>query len=125
MVMGEFDSYITAWRDRWRRERRADARTAQRARSTARRVARLLARRYGARRVVLCGSLARGEFRRGSDIDLAVAGVPVARFFEASAAAAQSAAEFEIDVVPIESATPRYREWLACDGIVLHGKNSR
>lgn len=123
-AMGEFDSYIHAWRERWRQERRADVTVAQRARTTARRVAHLLVRRYGARRVVLCGSLARGDFRRGSDIDLAVEGMPAERFFEASAAATKAAGEFEIDVVPIESATRRYRKWLAEEGIVLHGQSA-
>ena len=119
-AMGEFDAYVRAWRERWRHERRADSAAARRARTISRKVARLLVRRYGARRVVLCGSLARGDFRRGSDIDLAVEGVPAELFFEASAAAARAAGEFEVDVVPIESATRRYREWLAGEGIVLH-----
>jgi predicted nucleotidyltransferase len=123
--MGEFEPYIRAWRERWRQERQAEPARAQRARMTARKVARLLVRRYGARRVVLCGSLARGDFRQGSDIDLAVEGVPAARFFEASAAAARAAGEFDVDVVPIESATPRYREWLADEGIVLHDQSAR
>jgi predicted nucleotidyltransferase len=122
-TMGEFDSYVDAWRERWRHERRADSAAARNARAIARRVARLLVRRYGARRVVLCGSLARGDFRRGSDIDLAVEGVPADRFFEASAAAAKTAGEFEVDVVPIELATRRYREWLSREGIVLHGES--
>jgi predicted nucleotidyltransferase len=120
--MGEFDSYIHAWQERWRRERRANSAAGRSARAIARRVARLLVQRYGARRVVLCGSLARGDFRRGSDIDLAVEGVPAARFFQASAAAARAAGEFEIDVAPIESATQRYREGLSREGIVLHGE---
>jgi predicted nucleotidyltransferase len=83
-----------------------------------------MARRYGARRIVLCGSLARGEFRRDSDIDLAVAGIPRGRFFEASAAAARAAGEFEVDLVPIEAATGRYREWLQRDGIVLYDESA-
>jgi predicted nucleotidyltransferase len=122
--MSEFDPYIRAWRERWRQEHRADTAIARSARATARKVARLLVRRYGARRVVLCGSLARGDFRRGSDIDLAVDGVPAERFFEASAAAARAAGRFDVDVVPIESATPRYREWLADEGVVLHDQST-
>ena len=35
-----------------------------------------LARRYGARKLVLFGSRARGDHRRSSDIDLAVYGMP-------------------------------------------------
>jgi predicted nucleotidyltransferase len=68
--------------------------------------------------------LARGDFRRGSDIDLAVEGLPEDRFFEASAAAARAAGEFDVDVVPIEAATRRYREWLSREGVVLHGEGS-
>jgi predicted nucleotidyltransferase len=36
----------------------------------------VLARRYGARKLVLFGSRARGDFRERSDIDLAVYGMP-------------------------------------------------
>jgi predicted nucleotidyltransferase len=119
-VRSEPDGYCAAWRERWRRERRADAAAARRARATARRIARLIVQRYGARRVVLCGSLARGDFRQGSDIDLAVAGVRKGRFFEASAAAARAGGEFEVDLVPLEAATGRYREWVRREGIVLY-----
>lgn len=36
----------------------------------------MLARQYGARKLVLFGSRARGDFRERSDIDLAVYGMP-------------------------------------------------
>jgi predicted nucleotidyltransferase len=119
--MPEFESYVRAWRERWRKDRRADAIAAKQARAAAERIARLLVRRYGARRVTLCGSLARGDFRRGSDIDLAVEGIPEDRFFAASAAAAREGDGFEVDLVPVEAATPGYRESLSREGTVLHG----
>jgi predicted nucleotidyltransferase len=118
--MAEFESYVRAWRERWRKDRRADAAAARRARVTAEKIARLLVRHYGTRRVTLCGSLARGDFRRGSDIDLAVEGIPDARFFAASAAAARAGGDFEVDLVPVESSTRQYREWLLREGTVLH-----
>ena len=40
-------------------------------------------REYGAKRVVLFGSTARGDERPGSDVDLACEGLPPGRFFEA------------------------------------------
>ncbi len=74
--------------------RRARTRDADRARRAlrgrrlrawrlARRVARMLRERYGARRVVLIGSLARGNFTLWSDIDLVAFGIPPERFFAA------------------------------------------
>jgi len=45
----------------------------------------LLVERHGARRVVLFGSLADGTYSEHSDVDLAVEGMPSARYFEALA----------------------------------------
>ena len=124
-TMEEFDTYVRAWRERWRRERRADAAARRRARARARQLAAILAQRYHARRVVLCGSLARGDFGRGSDIDLAVEGIPKSRFLAASAEGVRCAGEFAVDLVPIESAAPSYRGWLAQEGVVLHDSSAQ
>lgn len=45
----------------------------------------LLVDRYGARRVVLFGSLADGTYSEHSDVDLAVEGMPSAAYFQALA----------------------------------------
>ena len=89
--------------------------------------ARLLALRdrYGARRVVLAGSLARGDFRVGSDIDLAAEGIPDDQFFRAGADLEASAGGLRVDLVPLESANPDYLADLAREGIVLHDQGSR
>jgi predicted nucleotidyltransferase len=118
--MPEYEAYIRSWQRRWKREKEADAAAAERALAIARRLARILVREYGATRVVLCGSLARGDFQQGSDIDLAVEGIPDDRFFAAGAHVAREAGEFEVDVVPLEAATEGYRRRLAEEGIPLH-----
>jgi predicted nucleotidyltransferase len=69
--------------------------------------------------VGLVGSLARGEFRQGSDIDLAAEGVPPERFFEIAAAIDRMAEPFHADLVPLECATPAFLAQLAADGIEL------
>ncbi len=74
--------------------------------SAARRISRLLVDSFGARRVVLIGSLARGDFRDHSDIDLVVTGIAAASFFDACAAADREAGDFAVDVIPIEDANP-------------------
>jgi predicted nucleotidyltransferase len=93
---------------------------ARRARRVAERLAGLLAERYGVRRVVLAGSLARGEYARGSDIDLAVEELPDEVFFRAGADLDACAGGIPVDLVPLESAVPAYREAVAREGIVLH-----
>ena len=101
--MSDFESYIAGWRDRRERERRA----------------RVLVDRYGARRVVLVGSLARGDFGLGSDIDLAAEGLPAESFFAAGAELEALAGGIGVDLVPIESATAAFRARVAEEGIAL------
>lgn len=122
--MSEFASYVRAWEERWAEQRRADAAAAEAARRTAEELARLLRERYGARRVVLTGSLARGEFAAGSDIDLAAEGVPADRFFQAGADLDAAAGGLHVDLVPIECATPAYLAHLETEGVVLHDEGS-
>ena len=123
--MSEFEPYIRAWRERWRRQREADAEAGRAAREIAERLAGHLRDAYGARRVVLAGSLARGDFRVGSDIDLAAEGIPDDKFFRAGADLEAAAGGLHIDLVPLESANPAYLADLARDGIVLHDGGSR
>ncbi len=123
--MDAFGSYVDAWRERWAVERRADVEAAGRVRVLAGRLAGILRDRYGARRVVLTGSLARGEFRRGSDIDLAAEGISDDLFFRAGADLERAAGGIAVDLVPIESAPPAYLARLDCEGIVLHGPDVR
>lgn len=122
--MSEFESYVQAWRRRWEEERRADEAAAREARGVAEELARLLRERYGVRRVVLVGSLARGEFGVGSDIDLAAEGVPDDQFFRAGADLEAAAGGLHVDLVPIESANPAFLAHLDREGVVLYDERS-
>lgn len=65
---------------------------------TARKAAELLHREFGAEKVLVFGSLARhGGFTLWSDIDIAVRGIPPARFFEAVGTITGMSAEFKIE----------------------------
>lgn len=118
--MAEFESYIRGWHQRWRERRRVDAVAARRARRIAERLAELLRDHYGARRVVLVGSLARGDFSVGSDIDFAAEGIPDEAFFRAGAEIEAAAEGLHVDLVPIESADPAFLAHMSAEGIVLH-----
>ena len=85
--------------------------------------ARLIAgflRRQGANRVVGLGSafVPGRRFTMLSDIDLAVQGLPPERFFRTYAKAANMTA-FELDLIPVESATAPLRQAVHAEGVDL------
>jgi predicted nucleotidyltransferase len=86
----------------------------------ARQAAALLRAEFGARDVVLFGSLAsHSGFTLWSDIDLAVFGIPTDRFFAAVAAITGLSAEFKVDLVDAEACKASLREAIDRDGIAL------
>jgi predicted nucleotidyltransferase len=58
----------------------------------------------GARRVVLFGSLARGEWSPAADVDLAVLGLPPHLFWKAGRVAEEIVADCPVDLIPLEQA---------------------
>jgi predicted nucleotidyltransferase len=89
------------------------------AKKIAERVARELGTQYGARKVFLFGSLARGDQGAIFDIDLAVEGLPAARFFEAVAFATSEGREWRIDLVDVDDCVGSLRDMIEKEGIVL------
>ena len=104
------------------RERRAKfsaeiASRRRRAMSVARKAAKLLKTEYGAKEVVLFGSLARrGSFSLYSDIDLAVRGIAPEKFFAASAAIERVDVNFQIDLAELETCPPAVLKNIEKDG---------
>ena len=81
----------------------------ERAWQSAREAAVLLADRFGARRVAVFGSLAEPtRFFAGSDIDLAVWGIPAAQWYRA--VFELMGGEFEINLVDPEGCRPSVRD---------------
>lgn len=111
--------YIDAWRRRWAREAAEDLHAQEEALGTVQDLVFVLVRRYGVRRVILTGSLARGEFRSDSDIDLLVEGLPVDALFRAGADLERIAGR-GVDLVPVESVSAVYREIVEREGRVIY-----
>lgn len=84
----------------------------------AREVASFLREAYGARQVILYGSLARGDFRETSDIDLYVEGF-TGPYWQMLARADRLAAPFEISIVCAEDALPSLQEEIAREGVAI------
>jgi predicted nucleotidyltransferase len=111
--------YIEAYRERWAEAEASRQARALRARRAAEHLAAVLRDRFGARRVLLVGSLAHGTFRAGSDIDLAVEGLAPALLFRAGAVLEREADGFAVDLVPLEDADLGYRVEAEATGLVL------
>ena len=117
----EIEAYRAAWRRRWAEVEARRAQRQERAWGIARAAARLLRERFGARRVRVFGSLSTPWFHEGSDIDLAVEGIPPERLSEAEAALAELAPDFRVDLVPIEEIqdAPRLLRRIEEEGVDL------
>jgi len=102
------DGYIRAFRERAAREREAILESRRRAGEAAERAVRAVIEEFHPARVLLIGSLPRGTFRPGSDIDLAVEGLSAGQC-EAAERSAREAAGLPVDVRRLESMDPGWR----------------
>lgn len=80
--------------------------------------AELLRGRYGARRVILFGSLATGACRVDSDVDIAASGVPPEKYF-AALADLMEVLGTPVDLVRLEDAPESLRDRIAAEGEAL------
>ncbi len=107
---------LEAMRKRREMEHPARAKRRRRAMVIARKAADLLREEFGAKKVLLFGSLARrGSFTLFSDIDLAVEGMP-SRYYAAAETVYYLTPEFKIDLVELETCPPAMRKNIERDG---------
>ena len=91
----------------------------ERAWVVARAAAARLRERYEPSRVLLYGSLARGEMRRGSDIDIAAWGIDASEWLNVVGVGLKIGGEFETNICLAESRRPEVRDAALHDGIDL------
>jgi predicted nucleotidyltransferase len=102
-----------------KKEKKAPSPSATDARGVAVSIAEELKSRFGAKKVALFGSLARGEFDRWSDIDLAAWGIPAADFYRAVAFATGFSGDWRVDLVDAEDCSPSLRAVFEREGVEL------
>ncbi len=117
-MSSRFSAYVAAHRAEQERATLALPALRARARAEAALAASRIGDRVGAERVLLFGSLARGSFGPGSDIDLAVEGLAPGRLVDAMAAA-EEGCPFKIDIVPLHAARPELVRRILDEGTVL------
>ena len=89
----------------------------RRAHTVARKAAKILKNEFGAKEIILFGSLARrAGFTRWSDIDLASRGIPSELYLKAMDTVLHLSPEFKIDLVEMETCLPLLLENIKKDG---------
>lgn len=74
--------------------------------------------RFGAERVILYGSLARGDERADSDLDICVEGIPAENFFSALGECLLHS-EHSISVIDLQSSYGLLRNRILQEGLVI------
>lgn len=122
MIMKKVDpKYLIAWRSRFARRDSESRELAARARKELP-VATEILKKYGAERIFVFGSLCRADrFHSGSDIDIAVEGIPPEQFIRA-AADLMMAADFPIDLKPLEELDDVFRDLIKKNGELIYAK---
>ena len=85
----------------------------------ARSIAKELVERFGAKKVMLFGSLARGGYSKWSDIDLAVWAIPPVEFFKAVSFATGFSETWKVDLVDGEDCSTGLQDVILKEGIEL------
>jgi uncharacterized protein len=113
--------YIERWKHRLALQQEQNQALAHQARQKLPQLIQLLTDRFHATQIILFGSLAKGTFRQGSDIDLAVAGIPPENYFSAIAATNRLSDSFPIDLKPLEDLDPHFFQRVIQTGEYLYG----
>lgn len=111
--------YLDYWRSRREKIRQRQKRLAAEALLAVDKIKTTLIHQFGARRIILFGSLTKGRFREGSDIDVVVAGIPPGEFFPALAAVNREA-EAWVDLKPWEDLDEHFRQRILATGIIIY-----
>ncbi len=93
-----------------------------RAQTVLKKLVNILIKKYHVTRIIQIGSLTdKQRFGFHSDIDLCVEGLPEKLYFQALGELLLEADEFDIDIIPLEDASPKMKEQIK-GGKVLYEK---
>ncbi|MEW6420043.1 MAG: nucleotidyltransferase domain-containing protein [Nitrospirota bacterium] len=76
-------------------------------------------KKLGGKRVILFGSLATGNFRRDSDVDIAVEGLSVDAYFKALGILEETLDDVTFDLVDLKEALPSVVKRIEREGIQI------
>ena len=109
--------YLEYWQKRQKEQQEYNQKLAQEARKNLPPVIDYLKKNFPITKIILFGSLVKGKFQETSDIDLAVAGLPEKRYFQA-VGHLLSLDDFDFDLVEIQYVRPEIAKAIS-QGVVL------
>lgn len=90
------------------------------AKDKAKKIASMLKEKYGAKRVIIFGSIIRSSYlHQRTDIDLLVEGIKSEEFLRAGADAWSISCPFDVDIIPFERADPYFLSRVLEEGVEL------
>lgn len=113
------DTFVAYWKQQQTRLRRQNEQLAELARQNLGHIVQVLREGYGVDRIILFGSLMKGQFTAESDIDLAVSGLTPADFFTAYAEV-NRLSQFQVDLKPLESLHPHFYQRVLAQGEIIY-----
>ncbi|MCD6291217.1 MAG: nucleotidyltransferase domain-containing protein [Anaerolineae bacterium] len=120
ITAGKWAEYREGARRRWAQRQRALAKRRERAMAVARKAAEMLKEEFGATKVVLFGSLARGgPFDMHSDVDLAAWGLDPREYYRVVSLLLDIDPGIEVDLVMGEEVSPSLRSTIEQEGVSL------
>ena len=111
--------YVAGWRERARSRALRDTRLREERWQRIPDVVRELSRAFGVTRAIVFGSMARGDARADSDVDLLVEGLPAHQVIDATVVANRLMRDAWVDLVPLEAARPGVADRALAEGVVV------
>ena len=110
------------WRSRRHQQQLKHQQLAQQARQDLQPILQVLIEQFEVSSIILFGSLAKGRFTTESDIDLAVSGIAVDRYWSALAATNRLTQRW-VDLKFLETLEPHFRDRVLATGDVIYERN--
>ena len=116
--------YLDYWRKRQQRQKEYHQKLAKAAKQKVQEIAELLIAEYPIQKIILFGSLVKGNFHAESDLDLAVAGIPESLYFEALAKV-NHISDRPVDLKPLESLDEHFLKKVIATGECIYASDDR
>jgi uncharacterized protein len=116
--------YLEYWQNRQRERQQQNQQLARQARKNLRPIIAYLIENFPITKIILFGSLLKGNFCETSDIDLVVEGIPKENYFQILARV-NSLSDRWIDLKPIEDLEPHFLQRVLQTGECLYASDER
>lgn len=112
-------NYVESWKKREKANNIEKEKLAEQAMKKAKSIANLLKNEFKVKKVILFGSLAENNFRKESDIDIAIIDYDKKEYLDMFNTAYDIASPFKIDLLPLKNASDTLKKRILTKGVEL------